>query len=79
MKETSLLEKQEILIKLTTETMPFGKYAGTKLMYLPETYLIWFSNQGFPHGELGEQLALMFEIKVNGLEYLLNNILKRRT
>ncbi len=56
------------LKRAVNQTMPFGKYAGRKLAHLPEPYLVWFSNKGFPPGKLGEQLALMHEIKVNGLE-----------
>ena len=51
--------------------MPFGKYSGRKLIELPEPYLVWFNQQGFPKGLLGKQLALMYEIKLNGLENLL--------
>lgn len=43
-------------------------------MDLPEDYLLWFKQKGYPKGKLGEQLALMFEIKSNGLEYLLKPI-----
>ncbi|AWL11583.1 uncharacterized protein HMF8227_01097 [Saliniradius amylolyticus] len=56
------------LREAVNQTMPFGKYAGSKLLHLPEPYLVWFSQQGFPEGKLGQQLALMHEIKVNGLE-----------
>lgn len=48
--------------------MPFGKYQGRKLIHLPEPYLVWFHQQGFPEGKLGERLALLYEIKLNGLE-----------
>nr|WP_256444436.1 DUF3820 family protein [Aestuariibacter sp. A3R04] len=59
------------LLKTAVNTvMPFGKYAGRKLFYLPEPYLVWFHKQGFPKGKLGEQLALLYEIKLNGLEAL---------
>jgi len=51
--------------------MPFGKYKDRYLSDLPETYLLWFSLQGFPAGKLGRMLASMLEIKVNGLEKLL--------
>lgn len=50
--------------------MPFGKYTGRLLVDLPESYLVWFSRQGFPPGKLGEQLRTVYEIKRNGLEYL---------
>ena len=50
--------------------MPFGKYQGRKLIDLPEPYVVWFAQQGFPKGRLGKMLAIIYEIKVNGLEYL---------
>ena len=50
--------------------MPFGRYAGTRLIDLPEPYVNWFNNQGYPKGELGRLLAIVYEVKVNGLEYL---------
>jgi uncharacterized protein len=57
-------------LKLARATMPFGKYAGRPLVDLPESYVIWLSRKGFPKGELGELLGTVYEIKVNGLEYL---------
>ncbi len=56
--------------------MPFGKYAGRKLFYLPEPYLVWFNSKGFPEGKLGQQLALMYEVKLNGLEEMLQPLLR---
>lgn len=56
--------------------MPFGKYEGYFLIDLPEYYLIWYKNKGFPKGALGEQMQLVFELKLNGLEYLIRNIKK---
>jgi len=50
--------------------MPFGKYETRLLIDLPEPYVIWFANKGFPPGELGKMLSIVHEIKVNGLEYL---------
>ena len=58
------------LLKLAKYRMPFGKYCNRLLIDLPEPYVIWFSNKGFPNGELGKMLAIVHEIKVNGLEYL---------
>lgn len=58
------------LLKLARARMPFGKFAGTLLVDLPEPYLVWFRQQGFPEGELGTMLQSVYEIKLNGLEYL---------
>ncbi|MBF0196295.1 MAG: DUF3820 family protein [Planctomycetes bacterium] len=59
------------LKELATSKMPYGKYAGRHLVDLPENYLTWFAQKGFPEGELGFKLQAMLEIKANGLEYLL--------
>jgi uncharacterized protein (DUF3820 family) len=64
--------EQNDLIKLTKVAMPFGKYQGRLLIDLPETYVVWFHSQGFPKGELGTLLGLLYEIKLNGLEDLVN-------
>lgn len=61
-------------LKLAEARMPFGKYAGTRLVDLPEPYVVWFSKNGFPKGELGRLLQAVYEIKVNGLEYLFDTI-----
>jgi uncharacterized protein (DUF3820 family) len=45
---------------------------------LPEPDLVWLHQNGFPQGKLGRQLAAMYEIKVNGLEYLLKPLKKKR-
>jgi uncharacterized protein (DUF3820 family) len=64
----------QILIDLITVTMPFGKYKGTVLRRLPVSYLEWFSAKGFPKGKLGMQLQTLYEIKLNGLEGLLDSL-----
>ena len=61
----------EVLLKLAKMRMPFGKYKGRLLIDLPEPYVVWFSREGFPKGELGDMLRTVYEIKTNGLEYLL--------
>lgn len=58
------------LLKLARAIMPYGKYAGYRLVDLPEPYVVWLNQKGFPKGELGEMLGTVYEIKVNGLEYL---------
>ena len=58
------------LVKLARAKMPFGKYSGRSLVNLPEHYVVWFANKGFPEGELGDMLRAVYEIKANGLEYL---------
>ena len=60
----------EQLQALAAMRMPFGKYQGRLLIDLPEPYLVWFAQQGFPAGKLGRMLATVHTIKVNGLEYL---------
>ena len=65
------------LQEAVNQIMPFGKYAGRCLLDLPEPYLVWFHNKGFPPGKLGEQLALMYEVKLNGLEDMLRPLIKR--
>ncbi|MGW8193821.1 MAG: DUF3820 family protein [Desulforhopalus sp.] len=61
----------KVLLQLAAMKMPFGKYSGRLLIDLPEPYVVWFARRGFPQGKLGEMLALVHEIKVNGLEYLI--------
>lgn len=67
----------ELLLQLVQMKMPFGKYKDTILCNLPVSYLEWFSRKGFPKGKLGMLLQTIYEIKLNGLEYLLEP-LKRK-
>ncbi|RYZ68687.1 MAG: hypothetical protein EOP09_09120 [Proteobacteria bacterium] len=60
----------EDMHKIANMQMPYGKYQGVALIDLPEPYVVWFNKNGFPEGELGRLLALLYEIKLNGLEYL---------
>ena len=66
------------LLKLARTKMPFGRYAGRYLVDLPEPYVVWFSRNGFPEGELGDMLRAVYEIKANGLEYLFKPLTGRR-
>ncbi len=68
-----------LLPELVSMKMPFGKYKGVVLCDLPVHYLEWFSKKGFPPGKLGMQLATVYEIKINGLMYLLEPLRKVRS
>lgn len=61
----------DILKSLVTDKMPYGKFKGRTICNIPEYYLAWHHRQGFPKGKLGMQLHTIYEIKLNGLEYLL--------
>jgi len=71
-KKDDMFPDKEYLLKLVRTRMPFGKYKGRLLIDLPEAYIVWFAQQGFPKGELGNMLECVYEIKLNGLEYLLD-------
>ncbi|AIL43817.1 DUF3820 family protein [Elizabethkingia anophelis] len=64
----------EILKDIVTQKMPFGKYKDTIIADLPVSYLEWFQREGMPPGKLGMMLSTIYEIKLNGLEYLLTEI-----
>ena len=64
------------LLKLAHTKMPYGRYAGMALIDLPEPYVVWYYNKGLPKGDLGRMLAMLYEIKTNGLEYLFEPIKK---
>ncbi len=76
-KDTPLVGPQ-MLIDLVRIRMPFGKYKNRILCDLPETYLAWFNRKGFPPGKIGVLLSALYEIKLNGLEYLLKPIRKNQ-
>jgi len=67
---TDMFEKHH-LVKLATTQMPFGKFQGKFIIDLPEEYLLWFAKKEFPRGELGFLMKLALEIKVEGLESLI--------
>jgi len=67
----------QILLDLVNTTIPFGKYKGTLYYRLPISYLEWFVRKGgFPPGKTGMLLSTLYEIKLNGLEFLLERIKK---
>jgi uncharacterized protein (DUF3820 family) len=67
----------EHLSRLVTTTMPYGKYKGRLLADLPGHYLGWVACEGFPKGELGSLLALMYELDHNALRDLLDPLRSR--
>ena len=64
----------EILRSLVVHKMPFGKYKDRLLCDLPVHYLEWFKREGFPKGKLGMQLSTVYEIKINGLGEIIENL-----
>ena len=64
----------QILVELVTTQMPFGKYSGRLLCDLPEHYVVWYHQKGFPKGKLGMQLHTLYEIQLNGLDFILKKI-----
>lgn len=62
------------LRRLVETKMPFGKYQDRLIADLPGHYLGWFAQQGFPKGDLGQLLALMYELDHNDLRHLLDPI-----
>ncbi|MBR4621305.1 MAG: DUF3820 family protein [Salinivirgaceae bacterium] len=65
------------LIELANTRMPYGRYEGRLLIELPEPYLAWYAQKGFPPGKIGAQLQLMYEIKANGLEKVIWPLVKQ--
>lgn len=62
----------ELLNLLVRRQMPYGKYEGRLIADLPGHYLGWFARNGFPKGEIGRLLALMYELDHNDLRALLD-------
>lgn len=77
LKHMSLKPDKQALVDLAKAKMPYGKFKGRYLVDLPEPYLVWFKQQGFPKGKLGDQLQQMLDIKINGLEPMIRTIRDR--
>lgn len=71
------MPKHELVI-LANARMPFGKYKGTLLIYLREDYLVWMKQKGWPDGKLGQQLQMVHELKMNGLESLILPLIDKK-
>jgi uncharacterized protein (DUF3820 family) len=66
-----------ILKELITYRMPFGKHKGQLIIELPVSYLEWFEREGLPQGKLGVMLNTMYEIRLNGLMFLIDGLKAR--
>lgn len=72
---------RNLLIEIGKTRIPFGKFgikvyppAGVPIMDLPQEYLIWFQQNGFPKGRLGELMAQVCEIKSVGMDSVFDPI-----
>ena len=72
-----MLQDKQFLIDVSKMRMPYGKYKGRFLIDLPEHYVVWYHNKGFPKGKLGQMLGSVYELQLNGLEELIREIKKR--
>ncbi len=71
-----MFQDKQILIDLSKMKMPYGKYKGRYLIDLPEHYIVWYKNKGFPASKLGKQFELVYELQLNGLEDIVREIKK---
>ena len=69
-------QSKQFLLKLANTKMPYGNYEGRYMIDLPEYYVVWYRNKGFPKGQIGQMLATVYELKVNGLEELVRKLRK---
>ncbi|MFT5216483.1 MAG: hypothetical protein ACI83H_001606 [Glaciecola sp.] len=70
-------QSKRFLLKLANTRMPYGKFEGRYMIDLPEYYVVWYRNKGFPKGQIGEMLATVYELKLNGLEELVRKLRKK--
>jgi len=71
------MQDRQFLIEVSKMRMPYGKYKGRFLIDLPEHYMVWYHNKGFPKGKMGQMLGLVYELQLNGLEDMIREIRKR--
>ncbi|WP_373058999.1 DUF3820 family protein [Zunongwangia sp. H14] len=67
---------QQALLELAHAKMHFGKYKDYYISDIPEYYLVWYKQKGFPEGKLGQQMQQVYELKLNGMEGILRKIRK---
>ena len=78
-------EFRELLVEIGDTNMPFGRFGpdhfpprGLPIMDLPEEYLAWFQQRGFPNGRLGELLEVVWGIKDVGMDSVFEPLRKLR-
>ncbi len=64
----------QFLVDIIKTPMPFGQHKGHIISDLPVHYLEWFHRQGFPAGKLGMLLHTVYEIKINGLQSIIDDL-----
>jgi uncharacterized protein len=76
---------RNLLAEIGAARIPFGKFgikfyppSGVPIMDLPEEYLAWFKERGFPKGRLGELMAQVFEIKAVGMDQVFDPMRQAR-
>lgn len=67
---TAFPDFSEDLLKIARTRMPFGKFQGDLLIDLPDAYVTWFYRKGFPEGEIGRLLSILYEVHLNNLTSL---------
>jgi uncharacterized protein len=74
---------RNLLIEIGETRIPFGKFgikvyppAGVPIMDLPQEYLAWFYQRGFPKGRLGELMAEVWQIKSVGMDRVFDPLRK---
>ena len=75
--QVQLVPDHKSLLELAHARMYFGKFKGRYLSELPENYLLWFRQKGFPAGKTGAQLEQVLELKMNGMEDILRTIRRK--
>lgn len=66
------------ILRLVRAKMPFGKYKDRYIVDIPVHYLEFLAREGFKNDTLGQFLSTMYEIKINGLEKILEPFIRER-
>ena len=76
---------RNLLAEIGGTHMPFGRFgmkeyppSGVPIYDLPEEYLGWFKERGFPKGRLGELMAQVYEIKAVGMDMVFDPLREAR-